>query len=545
MKCMFVMVLMGMFMATGAAGKRQVLQKITAGATSGLAKVNAGVAKTALAAGIAFGLSLCTSPTMADDCANHQPHEQVPSSEDATRDAPSSKWVSQYADKEWHFRNFDLDNEPDSFKKFIRSFIVTSEVRALYVNDTSTGKYQITAGRTNVSNFYAHQSSLTAYDYEGVVISWLAENGYNVGVVQRALSARKMLVETAFSADRLSVIAVDDISGTMFTNWNINYTNLDLSLPSEVVLAYHHVDVPRALSELLPSKHKKWLPLIEQKTVHENSPVTPVVWDSSQQLPPIMVGEEFYHGDMVIAFTDGLQVIEINAVGSDVSKQDLQHPLYVLVHREHLGYRGEDSRSIARGNVTYDQHGQNLAIDISDINWHSHEAAIYLNNYGKQRFFGIKGSEADLYHYNRGYLNARHYDGVFVRYEKNGNMQVGLASLTAPGLLSVQHTDGSNETVNTAEIKDVLIVHHSDYASDGRQLTISPSDMQPLNAETLNNIIDNDEVFEDDMLLARVVLVLTDGWRVVEVSNVQEDDGEIFPLETPILGLVNVYSEFN
>ena len=102
--------------------------------------------------------------------------------------------------------------------------------------------------------------------------------------------------------------------------------------------------------------------------------------------------------------------------------------------------------------------------------------------------------------------------------------------------------DGTSETMGATEIKDVLVVHHSDYAGGGRQVSISPTDMQPLNAEEFDDIFDNfdnNEVFEDDVLLARVVMVLTGGWRLIEISSAQEDDGEVFPLEPPILGLVN------
>ena len=237
--------------------------------------------------------------------------------------------------------------------------------------------------------------------------------------------------------------------------------------------------------------------------------------------------------------SDGLRVVKVNAVGNGELMQDLQHQFYVLVRGEHLGYGYEGDRPsywVTRGGY-YAEHGQNL--EIGGINWHGHEAAVYLNNYGKQRFFGIKGSEAELYRHNRDYLGTAHYDGVFVLYEKNGRMQVGLASLSEPGLLSVQHMDGTSETMGATAIKEVLVMHHSDYAGGGRQVSVFPTDIKPLNAEEFDGIFDNNDVFEDDVLLARIVLVLTGGGGVVEVSSAQEEDGEVFPLETPILGLVN------
>ena len=209
--------------------------------------------------------------------------------------------------------------------------------------------------------------------------------------------------------------------------------------------------------------------------------------------------------------SDGLRVVKVNAVGNGELMQDLQHQFYVLVRGEHLGYGYEGDRPsywVTRGGY-YAEHGQNL--EIGGINWHGHEAAVYLNNYGKQRFFGIKGSEAELYRHNRDYLGTAHYDGVFVLYEKNGRMQVGLASLSEPGLLSVQHMDGTSETMGATAIKEVLVMHHSDYAGGGRQVSVFPTDIKPLNAEEFDGIFDNNDVFEDDVLLARIVLVLTGG----------------------------------
>ena len=332
-----------------------------------------------------------------------------------------------------------------------------------------------------------------------------------------------MWVETAFSDHKAHVVDVAQVSGIAL-DANIKYAHRNVIFTSEGVLAYHY---PSAINPLAGRslKHSAWLPLIEQGMLQGKDR-----WNSSQQLPPTVFDEEFYRGYMVDFFSDGLAVVAVKSVGVGKNKRDLQQPFYVLVRDEHLGHTSGNTEM----GGSYDEHGKNL--NIGDITWHSHEAAIYLNNYGKQRFFGIKGDDTEAYHYYGNALGTVDYDGVFVLYEKNDIQQVGLASLVKPELLRVQHIDGTSETIRASAIKDVLVVHHPDYAGDGRQVSLTPADFRPLSAE--HDDVFGDEVYEDDRLLARVVLVLTGGWRVVEVSKAQEGDGEVFQLDTPVLGLV-------
>ena len=377
-----------------------------------------------------------------------------------------------------------------------------------------------------------------------MLISWLAEDGYHVGVVRQVLSARKMLVETAFSSHSIHIVDTAEISG-LSINYHLDFqfdgyskTNM-VVLPSETVLAYH-LNRPRLYPQQLSSTDKVWSPLIMSDMV--GGAGTPVTSYPPQQLPSNLEGEEFYRGHVIDAFSDGLRVVKVNAVGNGEEMLGLQEHFYVLVRNEHLGYsyKGNMPNYWIRRGGHYDQHGQNLAL--GNLSWHEHEAAAYLTNYGKQRFFGIKGNEEDIYAYNRNYLSAQQYDGVFVLYAKNGNMQVGLANLIEPELLQVQQLDGTSETLSADAIQEVLVLHHPDYASNGKQVSIAPADFQALNRDVLSTIVDNNDVFEDDMLLGRVVLVLTGGWRVVEVSSAQEEDGAEFPLETPLFGLANTSS---
>ena len=143
-----------------------------------------------------------------------------------------------------------------------------------------------------------------------------------------------MLVEAAFFVNPTHIVDIAEVSGVMLTNWNANYVgtggNRYLSLPSEGVLAYHHNAVPRPSLEMLPPKHKAWIPLIIQN-MQVGSSVLPDTWDSSQQPLPAVVGEELYRGYLIAVLSDGLRVIKVNAVGNGKLMQNLQHQFYVLV----------------------------------------------------------------------------------------------------------------------------------------------------------------------------------------------------------------------
>ena len=541
MKCFLVVLISVFVMASSAAGNGRVLgvlQKGVVGVASNISKVSGSMSKTAAAAVVTLGLASYAPPAVADDYASHQSAEQLLSSENATRNYLTSN--VEWSDRQhrwWQFQSFSLDSEHNknlnsehnkNLGEFVRSFSNVYHYGALmrswqadYARRDNTISDTIIVADQAVANFYAQQSSLTAYDYETVLISWLAEGGYHVGIVRRALSARKMLVEAAFSVHRAHIVDIAEVSGVMLANWGSNYEgtrgNKHLSLPSEGVLAYHRNAVSRSSLQQLPSQHKVWLPLIIQNMQGDDSVLPPAAYDPSRQLPPVSVGEEFYRGYLIAVLSDGLRVVKVNVIGNSELTQNLQHQFYVLVRGEHLGYGYEEDTPHAhnwlmRGSH-YDKHGQNL--EVGGINWHGHEAAAYLNNYGKQRFFGSKDSEAENYYSNRDNLGTMQYDGVFVLYEKNARLQVGLASLSAPDLLSVQHIDGTSDTTGATAIKGVLVVHHPDYAGGGRQVSISPTDMRPLNAEELDSIF-----AEDDVLLARIVLVLTGGLRVVEVRSV-------------------------
>ncbi len=139
------------------------------------------MSKTVAAAGIV--LTLCARAAVADHCAGYQSVELATSSEDATHDyfTGNAEWSDQ-KHRWWQLELLSLDSEDNkNVREFVHSFSNVSHYgylsrswRVSYVDDDD---YDKTVGDTAVANFYAQQSSLTAYDYETALISWLAEDG--------------------------------------------------------------------------------------------------------------------------------------------------------------------------------------------------------------------------------------------------------------------------------------------------------------------------------------------------------------------------------
>ena len=366
--------------------------------------------------------------------------------------------------------------------------------------------------------------------YLGKLITFIKDSGSaHIGIVYSynydnpsRLVVANTVSQKHTEGEPLTIITTDQVSGILF---NENYVDGDSDPNSESLLNRGYANYNDSLhtGRLLFTRHSvepDWYHrLIDDIWVLDMFDDT---WLADRTRTKKILGTAFW-----LNFSDGYRLVEVSHVVPFIFP-----PSSSVIEWDEIDW------SII-GNTDVLIHTDNLiTAPPNDFYWYRKE--VNLNSYDEQFFFGIIVDETYIYHDNRDYLNATHYDGMFVLYEKNANKQVGLASLTESGQLSVQHIDGSSETVSTAEIKEVLVVNHYDYEDGGLQIGISPSSMQPLNAD---EVVDNDKVFEDDMLLARVVLVLTDGWRVVEVSNVQEEDGEAFPLETPIMGLLNVYDE--